>query len=230
MTLVLGAMDGEVAAIVGNMTVERRERWRGFPVVTGAIGGSPVVVSRTGVGKTLSAMLCQRLIDRYEPERIVFTGVAGALRKDLDIGDTVVAREALQHDLDVTALGFPVGQVPYSTYRVFTCDPGLVERAMAVEPEQGRAHLGRILSGDQFIADAARREALAREFEGDAVEMEGASVALVATVNEIPFLLIRTISDHADLSEEGSAVEFERVVELAAANSWHYLRTILKDL
>jgi nucleoside phosphorylase len=120
--------------------------------------------------------------------------------------------------------------VPYSTYRVFTCDPGLVERAMAVEPERGRAHLGRILSGDQFIADAARREALAREFEGDAVEMEGASVALVATVNEIPFLLIRTISDHADLSDEGSAVEFERVVELAAANSWHYLRTILKDL
>ncbi|MFW5744397.1 MAG: 5'-methylthioadenosine/adenosylhomocysteine nucleosidase, partial [Spirochaetota bacterium] len=85
MTLVLGAMDGEVAAIVENMDVERRERWHGFPVVVGAIGGSPVVVSRTGVGKTLSAMLCQRLIDRHEPERIIFTGVAGALRKDLDI-------------------------------------------------------------------------------------------------------------------------------------------------
>ncbi|MFW6261918.1 MAG: 5'-methylthioadenosine/adenosylhomocysteine nucleosidase [Spirochaetota bacterium] len=230
MTLVLGAMDGEVAAIVENMDVERRERWHGFPVVVGAIGGSPVVVSRTGVGKTLSAMLCQRLIDRHEPERIIFTGVAGALRKDLDIGDTVVAREALQHDLDVTALGFPVGQVPYSTWRVFACDPLLAERAMAVTPAQGHAHLGRILSGDQFIADAAKRETLARELEGDAVEMEGASVALVATVNEIPFLLIRTISDHADLSEEGSAVEFERVVELAAANSWHYLSTVLKDL
>jgi adenosylhomocysteine nucleosidase len=227
MTLVLGAMDGEVAAIVANMAVDRREAWRGFPIVHGSIAGAPVVVSRTGVGKTLSAMLCQRLIDLCEPERIIFTGVAGALRKDFAIGDTVIAREALQHDLDVTALGFPVGQIPYSAYRVFPCDRDLVSRAMAVKPAHGRTHLGRILSGDQFIADAAQRERLAADLQGDAVEMEGASVALVALVNEIPFLLIRTISDHADLSEEGSAIDFERVVGLAADNSWHYLEGIL---
>lgn len=230
MTLVLAAMDGEVAAIVANMEVSRRDEWRGFPVFRGAIAGSPVVVSRTGVGKTLSAMLCQRLIDEVDPKRIIFTGVAGALRKELAIGDTVVAREALQHDLDVTALGFQVGQVPYTSYRLFSCDAALVAAALAVEPVHGRVHAGRILSGDQFVADAAVRERLARELGGDAVEMEGASVALVAAVNEVPFLLLRTISDHADLSEEGSAVEFERVVSLAADNSWHYLHTMLANL
>lgn len=226
MTLILGAMDGEVAAVTSNMDTDSREQWHEFPVVTGSIAGKPVVVSRTGVGKTLSAMLCQHLIDRVSPERIIFTGVAGALRKSLDVGDTVVARDTLQHDMDVTPLGFEIGRIPYSPHRVFVCDERLVDLAMAIEPPHGRAHLGRILTGDQFVADAGRRETLARDLAGDAVEMEGASVGLVATVNEVPFLLIRTISDHSD----GSAVEFEKVVSFAADNSWHYLKRMLQEL
>ncbi|HKJ85650.1 MAG TPA: 5'-methylthioadenosine/adenosylhomocysteine nucleosidase [Spirochaetia bacterium] len=226
MTLVLGAMDGEVAAIVAGMDVDASGEWRGFPVVRGVISGTPVVVSRTGVGKSLSAMLCQHLIDEYAPERIIFTGVAGALRSDLEIGDTVIADDTMQHDMDVSALGFERGRIPYSPHRFFTCDPALVEAAMAVDPPHGSVHRGRILTGDQFIADPARREELASTFDGIAVEMEGASVGLVATVNEIPFLLIRTISDHSD----GSAVEFEKVVAFAAESSWHYLCRILENL
>ena len=225
MTVILGAMDGEVAAITNNMAVHDRDAWNGFPIVTGAISGKPVVVSRTGVGKTLSAMLCQHLIDVFSPERIIFTGVAGSLRRELDVGDTVVARDTLQHDMDVTPLGFEIGRIPYSPHRIYTCDEELVRRAMAIDPPHGQAHLGRILTGDQFIANAERRETLARELDGDAVEMEGASVGLVATVNGVPFLLIRTISDHSD----GSAVEFEKVVSYAADNSWHYLSRILQE-
>lgn len=234
MTLVLGAMDGEVAAITAGMDVGSRGEWRGFPVVRGTIAGTPVVVSRTGVGKTLSAMLCQHLIDEYAPERIIFTGVAGALREDLEIGDTVIAEDTMQHDMDVTALGFERGQIPYSPHRFYVCDPGLVEAAIAVDSAHraphggahGDVHRGRVLTGDQFIADPARREELASAFDAIAVEMEGASVGLVATVNAIPFLLIRTISDHSD----GSAVEFEKVVAIAAENSWHYVSRILEDL
>jgi 5'-methylthioadenosine/S-adenosylhomocysteine nucleosidase len=225
-TLVLGAMDGEVATIMAGMQLEARDTWRGFPIARGSIGDVPVVVSRTGVGKTLSAMLCQHLVDAYKPDRLIFTGVAGALSDQLDVGDTVVARDTLQHDMDVTPLGFEVGQVPYSPFRLFTCDDRLVEIASAVVPPHGRSHLGRILTGDQFVADAARRERLREELDGDAVEMEGASVGLVATINELPFVLIRTISDHSD----GSAVEFEKVVGFAADNSWHYLQQILKEL
>lgn len=226
MTVVLGAMDGEVAAITRNMEADRSFEWRGFPVAEGRISGSPVVVSRTGVGKTLSAMLCQHLIDEYAPARIIFTGVAGALHEGLEIGDTVVATDTLQHDMDVTALGFAPGQIPYSPHRVFTCDEALVRIALGLTAPHGRSHRGRILTGDQFIADPDRREQLARELAGDAVEMEGASVALVATVNQIPFLLIRTISDHSD----GSAASFETVVELAAENSWYYLQGVLDQI
>lgn len=226
MTVVLGAMDGEVAAIADAMELSRRASWRGYPMLHGAIAGKPVVVSRTGVGKTLSAMLCQRLIDEIAPERIIFTGVAGALRDGLEIGDTVVARDTAQHDMDVRPLGFELGRIPYSPHRVFRSDERLVKIAMEIDPPGGRAHLGRVLTGDQFVADAAARERIAQALDGDAVEMEGASVALVAAVNEVPFLLIRTISDHCD----GSAVDFERVVELAAHNSWHYVSRILGAL
>ena len=226
MTLVLGAMDGEVAAITAGMQVDAREEWNGFPVLRGEISGRPVVVSRTGVGKSLSAMLCQRLIDAWSPERIIFTGVAGALRSTLEIGDTVIAVDTMQHDMDVTALGFELGRIPYSPHRVFACDPELVRLAAGVRPPHGSAHRGRVLTGDRFVADAATRERLAQTLGGDAVEMEGASVGLVATVNSIPFLLIRTISDHSD----GSAVAFEEVVSFAAGNSWHYLREIMQHL
>ena len=226
MTLVLGAMDAEVAAITAGMSVKSRDVWNGFPIVHGSISGSPVVVSRTGVGKSLSALLSQHLIDAWSPDRLIFTGVAGALRMEFEVGDTVVARDTLQHDMDVTALGFEIGQIPYSSHRVFTCDPSLVDAAMAVSPPHGNAHLGRILTGDQFVADAAVRERLASTLDGDAVEMEGASVGLVATVNAVPFLLIRTISDHCD----GSAVEFAKVVGFAADNSLHYLVRILETL
>ena len=225
MTLVLGAMDGEVAAIVANMDVDSREEWRTYPIVRGSIAGAPVVVSRTGVGKTLSAMLCQHLIDRFAPARIIFTGVAGALHSGLEIGDTVVARDTLQHDMDVTALGLEIGRIPFSPYRVFRCDDELVRRALRVTPPHGRAHEGRVLTGDQFVADAKLRERLAGTLSGDAVEMEGASVGLVATINEIPFVLIRTISDHAD----GTALEFARLVSFAADNSWHYLSQMLQE-
>ncbi|MFW5685513.1 MAG: 5'-methylthioadenosine/adenosylhomocysteine nucleosidase [Spirochaetota bacterium] len=226
MTLILGAMDGEVATILSLMDLDAREEWRGFPIAHGSIAGAQVVVSRTGVGKTLSAMISQYLIDRFSPERIIFTGVAGALRDRLEIGDTLVARDSMQHDMDVTALGFEIGRIPYSAHRIYPCDERLVEIASRIDPPHGTRHVGRVLTGDQFVANAGHRERLAAELDGDAVEMEGASVGLVAAVNGVPYLLIRTISDQSD----GSAIEFDRIVGFAADNSWHYLQGILGEL
>ena len=223
MTLVLGAMDGEVASITASMDLDGREEWNGYPIARGSISGSPVVVSRTGVGKTLSAMLCQHLIDRCAPRRIIFTGIAGALREDLAIGDIVVARDTVQHDVDLTAMGFERGRIPGSPHRMLRCDPVLIARALDVHPVHGRMRIGRILTGDQFIGDAGRRADLVESFNGDAVDMEGASVGLVAAVNRVPFLLVRTISDRCD----GSAIDFRKLLKLAADNSWHYVQCIV---
>lgn len=226
MTLILGAMDGEIAESRANLQHSSTTEWNGFEIHHGWIGDREVEVAKTGVGKSLSAMFCQHLIDTHTPDRILFSGVAGALNPSLEIGDTLIARDCVIHDMDATALGFKRGEIPYTPYRVFTCDPDLVAQAEAVEPMEGSVVTGRVLTGDQFVASAQTRHELRAALDGDAVEMEGASVGLVATVNQIPFLLIRTISDKAD----GQAhTDFSAFLRFASRNSWHYIRQIVMN-
>jgi 5'-methylthioadenosine/S-adenosylhomocysteine nucleosidase len=225
-TLILGALDAEIAAVTAAMDGARQDEWRGFPLSTGTLAGEAVVVCRSGVGKTQSAMVSQHLIDLVHPDRLIFTGVAGGLTDELDIGDMVIGDRTVQHDLDVTQMGFPLGQVPYTQYRFLAADPALVALAEQVEPVHGRSATGLILTGDQLIGSATVRDRLTSIFGGLAVEMEGASVALVAAVNDVPFLLLRTISDRSD----ESVLDFAEILPVAAENSRHYLTTMMHAL
>jgi len=223
-TLILGAMDGEIAEARANLQQANTAEWNGYQIHRGSVDGRAVIVAKTGVGKSLSAMLCQHLIDAYAPDQILFSGVAGALNPSLEIGDTLIARDCVIHDMDATALGFKRGEIPYSPYRVINCHPDLVAQAAAIAPLEGSVVTGRVLTGDQFVASAETRNELRDALDGDAVEMEGASVGLVATVNRVPFLLIRTISDRAD----GQAhTDFSSFLKFASRNSWHYLEPIV---
>lgn len=224
MTLILGAMAGEIVESRANLQEVSTSSWHGFEISRGRIDDEQVCIAVSGVGKSLSAMLCQHLIDVHDPDQILFTGVAGALNPALEIGDTVIARDCIIHDMDATALGFQRGEIPYTPYRVISCDAELISRALAVTPISGQVLAGRVLTGDQFVSSVPMRNELRSSLDGDAAEMEGASVGLVATVNEVPFLLIRTISDKAD----GQAhVDFNAFLRFASRNSWHYLKAIL---
>lgn len=227
--LVLGAMDGEIVEFVKQVTTGRREMWHGFEIHRGTMEGRDVVVARSGVGKSMAACVTQHLVDTYSPGAIVFTGLAGGLRPDLEIGDTVVARDCIQHDLDATALGFKRGEIPYTQYRVLTCDEALVSLAAGVDSLQGRTVVGRVLTGDQFLVASEMKadEMLRSDLAGDVVEMEGASVGLVAQVNEIPFLVIRTVSDTV---RGGPRVDFVRFLSHASRNSLHFVSHVLKRL
>jgi 5'-methylthioadenosine/S-adenosylhomocysteine nucleosidase len=225
-TLVLGALDQEIKAFDRHLEAAHTETWRGFAFHLGRIRERDVVVARCGVGKSLSAMLTQHLIDRYRPSRIVFTGIAGAVNPELEIGDTLVARTCMQYDMDVTALGFPLGKIPYTDFRVLSCDPELVDRALTCRPGKGRVLSGHVLTGDSFVVtstDESHRY-LRTELGGDVVEMEGASVGLVATVNEVPFVIIRTVSDKADGSAQ---VNFARFVKQASRRAWEFVDHIM---
>jgi 5'-methylthioadenosine/S-adenosylhomocysteine nucleosidase len=224
-TAILGALSGEITEIVAALTQASTEQWNGFTFHRGTIAGSDIVVAKSGVGKTLSALLCQHVIDRFHPDRLVFTGIAGALRPDMEVGDTIIAKDCLQHDVDATRFGFLRGEIPHSGYRVVPCNPQLVAVAEQCVPTQGRRWTGRVLTGDQFITNAAERGYLRQELGGDAVEMEGASVGLVALVNHVPFLLIRTISDRAD---GRSPEDFPAFLAYASQNARHYLMTIME--
>ena len=190
-------------------------------------GGTEVTLVRCGVGKVSAAMVAQYAVDHFRPDCLMVTGIAGGLGR-FALGDVVVSRDCVQHDLDVTALGHPLGQVPLTEHRFLSADPRLVELALATPVPGQRVVSGRILTGDQFVtaADAAQQQRL-RSLHGDAVEMEGAAVALVATVNRIPFVVIRSVSDHAD----GTApVDFRAWLRRAATNSYTVCAGILRGL
>lgn len=223
---IMGAMDEEVAVFVEQMELEREEVWHEFSFYLGKLWKQDVVVVKSRIGKVFAAMMTQHLIDIYSPTSVLFTGVAGGLNPDYEIGDVVVATDTIQHDLDARVFGYQRGQVPRTSYREFVCDQNLVKKALHAELEKGQLHQGRVLSGDQFISESQRPEFnyLRAELVGDAVEMEGAAVGQVCTVNQVPFLIIRTISDKAD----GTATQdYENFLPQVISNSMAVVKKLL---
>lgn len=225
---IVGAMDIEIDAYLRHLTQQVRTDWNGVIFHEGRLAGQPVVVVKCLVGKVFAAMITQHLIDRYAPCHIFFTGVAGALNPQLAIGDVVVSKDCMQHDMDATALGLPRGAIPFTELRIFEASAQLL--ALACEAPVGQRILaGRILTGDQFVAASNRAtyRYLTDELHGDAVEMEGAAVAQVCYLNRIPFLLVRTVSDKAD---DDASVDFNALLPEIAANSWRIVSHVLNGL
>lgn len=229
MILLLAAMDAEIEAIVEAVNDKKETMRIGITRYAGTLEGKNVVVAKTGVGKVMAAICVQSLIDEYRPVAMIFTGLAGSLRPHIRIGDTLIARDLVQHDIDASTLGFPLGSVPYTDFRFVPVDTGLLTLALGYKPDTGSVHVGRIGTGDQFItAEVLKsRPAIRDELLCDAVEMEGAAAALTCAVNGIPFLVARTISDMAD----GSAhVDFASFLHRAGINSLSLVRHLLRGL
>ena len=217
-TGIIGAMDEEVNSLKEALDEKRISTIAGMEFCEGRLDGADVVVVKCSVGKVNAAACTQILIDRFGVGQIINTGVAGSLDAAIDIGDIVVSTEAVQHDMDVTALGYARGEIPDSEKSVFPADEEMraraVEAVKAAAPEV-HAFEGRVSSGDQFIASHEQKDSIISTVGGLCCEMEGAAIAQVCSLNEIPFVIIRAISDKADDSEEMSYVEF---VEAAAEN------------
>lgn len=225
-TGIIGAMDEEVASLKKALAYARVRRVAGTDFHEGEMDGRKVVVVRCSVGKVNAAVCAQILIDLFDADRIINTGVAGSLDASIDIGDIVVSTDAVQHDMDAVALGFPRGEIPYSNMAVFPADEEMRKKAVeAVRKAEPDIHVfeGRVCSGDQFIASRAQKEAIIAEFGGLCCEMEGASIAQVCCLNEVPFVIIRAISDKADDSEEMSFAEFEKAAAERCAAITRYM-------
>lgn len=226
-TAVIGAMDEELDALLGDLQERRSQRYGPFTVHRGRLEGRPVLLARCGVGKVNAAALTQLLV-MLGAARVVFTGVAGAVRPGLTVGDLIVSRDAVQHDLDASALGYRAGEVPGEAW-CWVADERLV--AYAVEAAQAsagvRVVLGRVASGDQFIADSRRASLLHDRFEADCAEMEGAAAAQVCSKWSVPFVIIRSISDTADQAAE---TDFRAFTPVAAARAKQVVRGILRRL
>ena len=215
---IIGAMDEEIASLLRLMEDVRSHTHYQITYYEGRLEGTPVVLCKSGVGKVNAALCTQVLIDRFQVQAIVFTGVAGALDPKLEIGDIVVSTECQEHDVDVSALGFAKGIIPYQEVSVYPADSKWIGWAVkAGETLEGvQVVQGKVLSGDQFISDLGKVKELRGQMEGACVEMEGAAVAHVSHLAGIPYVVIRSMSDRADHSAN---VNFTEFTQLAAKRS-----------
>lgn len=224
---IMSAMAEEIDLYLETCAITATHERAGLTVHEATYHGHDLVLVKAGVGKVNAAMCTQLLIDEFDAETVVCTGSAGALHDGYDIGDIVVAEDCVQHDLDVSFLGLPRGAVPFSDLRFFRAAEPLVQQACEVNLEAHHVRRGRICTGDLFIQDEAARDAIHDELGGDCVEMEGAAVGQVCTLNDVPFLLVRAISDHADGSSD---IDFQAFLEEAARSSARIVLQVLEAM
>lgn len=210
---IIGAMDEEVAAIAANMEGVEATEIAGMTFKKGKISCKDVVVVRSGIGKVNAAICTQILASVYKVDAVINTGVAGSLKNEINIGDIVISSDAIQHDMDATGFGYKLGVIPRMPVSTFVADEKLIELAKQAckeaVPEVG-VFVGRVVSGDQFITAKDVKARLIENFSAYCTEMEGAAIAQAAYLNNIPFLVIRAISDKADDSASMDYGEFER--------------------
>lgn len=209
---IIGAMDEEVSILKGKLKNIKIVEKASMEFFVGTMFGKDVVVVKSGIGKVNMAICSQILIDNFSVDVLINTGVAGSLRNEINIGDIVVSVDALQHDVDCSVFGDPIGTIPRMDCSTFVANEHLVELAKCSCEKVNtdiNVHLGRVVSGDQFISDSEKKQMLISNFDGYCAEMEGASMAHVAYLNRVPFVIIRAISDKADNSAEMNYAEFE---------------------
>ena len=210
---IIGAMDIEVAGLKADMEIKREVRKAKMDFCEGVLKGHDVVVVKSGIGKVNAAVCTQILVDEFQVNAVINTGIAGSLNAKIDIGDIVISTDVVHHDMDAVNFGYEPGQIPQMDVFSFAADETLAklaeEACLEVNPEISVFH-GRIVSGDQFVADKAVKERIVNLFHGYCTEMEGASIAQAAYLNEVPFVILRAISDKADDSASEDYPTFEK--------------------
>lgn len=226
---IIGAMEPEVAHLIDSMTSKKSQTIAGIEFVSGKLADKDIIVTRSGIGKVAASMATTLLIEKYSPDAIINTGSAGGFSPELSIGDIVIASEVRHHDVDVTAFGYEIGQMAQQP-AAFICDSLLVDAAKRAITEVGEVKTieGLICTGDSFICDPIRTKAMLTNFPSMAAcEMEGAAIAQVCHQFNLPFVVIRSLSDNAN---NDSPVDFDTYLAKAGHHSALMVMALLKTL
>ena len=203
---IIGAMEEEISFLREKMDIVTTKSVVGLTYYVGRYEGNNVVLVKSGIGKV-------------NADYIINTGVAGGLSPELHVGDILISVDAVQHDMDTSAFGDPIGVIPRMAESYFKADEALVELAQEAAKTCGldcRIITGRVASGDQFIATQEAKDKIRKTVKGDCAEMEGAAIAHACWLNRIPFLIIRAISDSAN---EDAGMSFDEFCVMAAQRS-----------
>lgn len=220
---IVGALDSELFLLSEALENKTEEPLGEGVLVHGTLGAHEVTLVKLSIGKVNAASKTQAVIDRVSPELVINTGIAGSLDKEVGVLDTVLSESALYHDFDAKIL---------ENYYPFRSQFDADEEALQVAKktaldERYRHHIGMIATGDLFVQDSAKKDAIASETGALCVEMEGAAVAHTAYMNGVRFLIIRTISDHAD---DEADLDYETFEKKAADQSARFVQHLLENL
>lgn len=222
---IIAAMEEELNPLLMETHIEIELVKAKMHYYQGTLRNKNVVLVVSGIGKVNAAVCSQILIDEFKVDYIINVGVAGGAMDEIKPLDIVIGDNLLQHDMDTSVFGDQVGQVPRLDTYDFKCDEKLIKIAIeSAKSSKVNIHVGRIVSGDQFIADGPKIRSLREQFNAFACEMEGGSIAQVCYLNSIPFVVIRSISDNA---ATGAHMDYDKFKALAVDNSTAIIRNML---
>ena len=224
---IMGAMEEEVEPLLDFLGEYETVEVADNKYYTAEYKGLELVIAYSKIGKVFASLTASTMIQKFGAEKLLFSGVAGGINPELKIGDLIAATSLCQHDLDITAFGHPYGFVPEGSVFVDS-DKSLLLAAKEVAKQMDKPLLeGIIATGDQFVADEVRKEWIATTFKADALEMEGASVAVVCDAFDVPFFILRAISDTADMD---AGFSFDEFLKSSAKESAEFVIAMLDKL
>ena len=227
---IIGAMDVEVESLIGSMEIKNVTEHAGQKYYEGCIGKTEVVVVQCGIGKVRAGMAAQVLCSCFQVSHIINTGIAGSLNNDINIGDIVVSADAVFHDVDAVNFGYQLGEIPGTGTLFYKADENLQKLAVAAVKEcapEVNAFTGRVATGDVFVSERKKKDWIRNTFEADCTEMEGCAIAECAYLNQIPFVIIRAISDKAD---DSATMDYPTFEKQAVEHSVRLTRGFLKRI
>lgn len=224
---IMGAMPEEISPILEKLGSYKTTQYAGNKYYEASYKGVDLVIAYSKIGKVFSTLTATTMIEHFGADRLLFSGVAGAISPTLKVGDLIVATKLSQHDLDITAFGHPYGYVPEGAVFV-EADKQMIEMSKEVASQMGKnVQEGIIATGDQFVANEERKNWIGATFGADALEMEGGSVAVVCNALNIPFFILRAISDAADMD---ASFSFDEFLESSAKESAEFIMKMVQSI
>ncbi|ADG93983.1 MTA/SAH nucleosidase [Arcobacter nitrofigilis DSM 7299] len=224
---IMGAMEEEIEPLLAHFDNVNVVEFANNKYYEVSYKGLDIVIAYSKIGKVFASLTATTMIEKFGCDTLLFSGVAGGINPELNIGDLIIANKLCQHDLDITAFGHPHGYVPGGNVFVETTKE-LNDIAKKVASNNGMKVIeGTIATGDQFVHSSERKDFIQSTFNADALEMEGASVAVVCDALNIPFFILRAISDTADMD---AGFDFDEFLKSSAKNSADYLIKIVDEL
>ncbi len=224
---IMGAMPEEIEPILKKIGTYSTTKYALNNYYEGRYAGHDIVVAYSKIGKVFSTLTAASMIEKFKAELLLFSGVAGGINPSLKIGDLIVANALCQHDLDITAFGHPHGFVPEGS-QFINAEKELIAIANDVASDMNiKLQEGIIATGDQFVHSQERKDWISATFNADALEMEGTSVAVVCEALQVPFLILRAISDTADMD---ASFNFDEFLESSAQESATFIMKMVEKI